>query len=333
MALTEKDRVFSWGRNNFGQLGLNNNNEDVNKPSVVSLSDKIAIKKISCGRNHSLLLSRKGILYWFGFNGIETQITPKKLTINSNKLIDIASHYDFDICVALTEDWVYVWGKCKGVNGETDIMSSKDLKQTTFKTIEQFYNNFLGITYKLINKLIDFKIKMRFTENGKYRRYFEEIKELGEGYYGKVFQVKEKDSSVEWAINKIEFTSEKETKLLKEVQIFNTIDKKLRPNTVWFFDLSLKNNCVPMNANKNGLILYILMELCDTTLENVINQILNDCYIYENNTFTLLGFYITSYIFVEILKGINHLHKQKPQIFHCDLHSKNILIKVNYDHL
>jgi serine/threonine protein kinase len=253
------------------------------------------------------------------------------LTINSNKLIDIASHYDFDICVALTEDWVYVWGKCKGVNGETDIMSSKDLKQTTFKTIEQFYNNFLGITYKLINKLIDFKIKMRFTENGKYRRYFEEIKELGEGYYGKVFQVKEKDSSVEWAIKKIEFTSEKETKLLKEVQIFNTIDKKLRPNTVWFFDLWLENNCMSINGNKNNLILYIEMELCDTTLETVINQILNDSYICENNTLTLLGFYITSYIFVEILKGVNHLHTRKPQILHCDLHSKYILLKKHYN--
>ncbi|CAM6031855.1 unnamed protein product, partial [Sphagnum compactum] len=37
MARTQSGRVFSWGRNNFGQLGLNNNNEDVNKPSIVTL--------------------------------------------------------------------------------------------------------------------------------------------------------------------------------------------------------------------------------------------------------------------------------------------------------
>jgi serine/threonine protein kinase len=73
------------------------------------------------------------------------------------------------------------------------------------------------------------------------------------------------------------------------------------------------------------------MELCDTTLETVINQILNDSYICENNTLTLLGFYITSYIFVEILEDVNHLHKQKPQILHCDLHSKYILFKKHYN--
>jgi serine/threonine protein kinase len=86
-----------------------------------------------------------------------------------------------------------------------------------------------------------------------------------------------------------------------------------------------------MNGNKNGLILYILMELCDVNLETVINEILNDCYIYKNKTLTLLGFYIASYISVEILKGVNHLHKQKPQILHWDLHSKNILLKKDYD--
>jgi hypothetical protein len=88
----------------------------VNKPSIVPLSNEIAIKKISCGRLHSLLLSQNGDIYWFGFNGVETQTTPKKLTLNSSKFIDIASHYDYTICVAQTEDWVYVWGKCTVAN-------------------------------------------------------------------------------------------------------------------------------------------------------------------------------------------------------------------------
>jgi hypothetical protein len=327
MALTESGRVFSWGSNDFGQLARINNNEDGNKPSIVSLSNKIAIKKISCGQCHSLLLSQNGDIYWFGFNGLEKQTTPKKV-INCDKLIDIASHYDCDICVAQTEDWVYVWGAGVGINDTTII--SKELEKTKFKTFEQFYNNFLGITYKPIDQLIDFRIKMQLTENGKYRHDLEEIKELGEGRYGKVFKVKMKSSS-EWAIKKIEFTSEKEANLLKEVQIFNAINRKLLSNTVSFFDLWLENNCVSINGDINSLILYIWMELCDTTLETVINEILKDSYICENNTLTLLGFYITSYIFVEILKGVNDLHKQNPQILHCDLHSGNILLKKDYD--
>jgi serine/threonine protein kinase len=31
------------------------------------------------------------------------------------------------------------------------------------------------------------------------------------------------------------------------------------------------------------------------------------------------------------LKGVNHLHTHKLQIFHCDLHSKNILLKNDCD--
>jgi alpha-tubulin suppressor-like RCC1 family protein len=331
MALTESGRVFSWGWNKFGQLGLNNNNERVNKPSIVSLSNQIAINKISCGRGHSLLLSQNGDIYWFGYNGIEIQITPKKLTINSNKSIDIASHYNYDICVALMEDWIYFWGECKRDDEETDIISSKELKQTPFKTFEQFYNNFLGITHNPIHKLIDLRIKMQLTQNGKYKKSFEEIEKLGEGHYGVVVKVKGKYFGDEYAIKKIEFKSEDSAQLLKEVQIFYTIERTLFLNAVEFKDLWLENNCVSMNDNKNGLILYIQMELCDTTLKTVINQILEDSFICENKTLTLLGFRIASYIFFEILYGVNQLHKSNPPIIHLDLHSENILLKKHYD--
>ncbi len=45
MALTET--VFSWGSNECGQLGRNFT-EDINKPHVVLLSNKIPIEKTSC---------------------------------------------------------------------------------------------------------------------------------------------------------------------------------------------------------------------------------------------------------------------------------------------
>jgi serine/threonine protein kinase len=86
-----------------------------------------------------------------------------------------------------------------------------------------------------------------------------------------------------------------------------------------------------MNNNENGLILYIQMELCDTTLKNVINQMIVKSFIRQNKTLTLLGFYIASHIFVGILKGMNQLHKCNPQILHCDLHLENILIEKKID--
>jgi alpha-tubulin suppressor-like RCC1 family protein len=62
MALTESGHVFSWGENEFGQLGLNST-DDANEPLILLLSNEIPIKKISCGSNHSLLLSRDGDIY------------------------------------------------------------------------------------------------------------------------------------------------------------------------------------------------------------------------------------------------------------------------------
>jgi alpha-tubulin suppressor-like RCC1 family protein len=53
MALTEKGRVFSWGYNINGQLG-HNNLSNSNKSSIVLLSNKIPMKKISCGLLDSL---------------------------------------------------------------------------------------------------------------------------------------------------------------------------------------------------------------------------------------------------------------------------------------
>jgi alpha-tubulin suppressor-like RCC1 family protein len=90
MALTESGRVFSWGDNRRRQLGIINEQLS-NKPSELLLNNEISIKKISCGYEHSLLLSRNGDIYWFGINGCEKHKTPMKLTINSNN--SLISHH------------------------------------------------------------------------------------------------------------------------------------------------------------------------------------------------------------------------------------------------
>jgi alpha-tubulin suppressor-like RCC1 family protein len=152
MALTESGRVFSWGYNGFGQLG-HNNTKNVNKSTIILLSNEI--QKISCGLTHSLLLSRNGDIYWFGYNGCETQKTPIKLTINENKFIDIESHYNQNISIALSVNGIYyVWGHC----GENEKI--KEPKETEFKSFNDIFNHYFGITYKTTEdeRFIGFKI-------------------------------------------------------------------------------------------------------------------------------------------------------------------------------
>jgi hypothetical protein len=145
MALTESGRVFSWGFNQCKQLGHNNNKIIINKPTIVSLNNEISIKKISCGQSHSLLLSSDGYIYWFGSNGIEKQMTPNKLTTNTNKFIDIASHHFYYISIALSVNgFYYVWGKC----GKEEI---KEPKETDFKSFDDIFAEYFQITYKTLD--------------------------------------------------------------------------------------------------------------------------------------------------------------------------------------
>jgi alpha-tubulin suppressor-like RCC1 family protein len=65
LELTESGRVFGWGHNFYGQLGVNLMHSS--EPIITELNN-LKIKKISCGREHSLLLSCDGDIYAFGWN-------------------------------------------------------------------------------------------------------------------------------------------------------------------------------------------------------------------------------------------------------------------------
>ena len=65
---TSKSFIFAWGNDEFGQLGLGKNsyNPFYNTPRYTKYS--INIKKIACGRSHSIMKSEQGCVYGFGSN-------------------------------------------------------------------------------------------------------------------------------------------------------------------------------------------------------------------------------------------------------------------------
>jgi RCC1 and BTB domain-containing protein len=65
VGLTKNGEVFTWGDNNYGQLG-HGDMENRTVPTKVENLDGLVITKISCGYNHTAALTDKGeILTWY----------------------------------------------------------------------------------------------------------------------------------------------------------------------------------------------------------------------------------------------------------------------------
>jgi hypothetical protein len=318
MALTESGRVYSWGYNGFGQLGIGNTIKS-NTPKLIDLKP-IIIVKICSGRYHCLLLSNDGV-YAFGWNlwgqigngNREDQLTPVKLS-HEIKFIDIAAHSSLNISVSLSIDNIYyVWGECKKEPFSTPI-------KTNFRTFAEVFNNNTSIQYEISEKLIEFKDQLfRF---GYFDRKFKELEELGSGSFGTVFKVRDEFRDKYYAIKKIKPINDKEKEFVKEFDKYLDVRHFDNPYIVQHFDAWFENN-----INNERLVLYIQMELCDTTLKKIIEEIQSDISFKNknDNILTPIGYYIASQLFIEIVKGVKYLHQNN--IIHRDLNPNNILIK------
>ena len=83
VAISEDNRVFTWGHNNCGQLGTNCvTDESVHhKPSAIGLSLSEDIVQVCCRRQHTLVLISSGQVYGWGRNEFgEIGLSPQEVT-------------------------------------------------------------------------------------------------------------------------------------------------------------------------------------------------------------------------------------------------------------
>jgi alpha-tubulin suppressor-like RCC1 family protein len=124
LALTERGRVFAWGKNDHGQLG-NNSTVDSYAPVAVDTTGVLAGKRIvdiAAGDKHALALDENGAMYAWGDNSYgelgndssTDSSVPVEVYVSRDiylqTIIAVAAGKDFSLALS-REGHVFAWGK------------------------------------------------------------------------------------------------------------------------------------------------------------------------------------------------------------------------------
>ena len=123
LAVTTTGRLYTWGRNNFGQLG-NNTLADNSTPTLILFPGGETIRNVAAGINHSLAVTTTGQVYaWgsnlygqLGDNTLANKSTPTLISFNGlnnlndgETMRDVVAGGEYSHAVT-TNGRVYSWG-------------------------------------------------------------------------------------------------------------------------------------------------------------------------------------------------------------------------------
>jgi alpha-tubulin suppressor-like RCC1 family protein len=114
----DKKGIFSWGENNFGQLGLGHQKNQSSPQKILFFENPEEVISISCGAHFCVCLCKNGVFSWgenrTGQLGLDSLIdeyfSPQRIfaAINSEEFISICCGYDF--CISICKNGVFSWG-------------------------------------------------------------------------------------------------------------------------------------------------------------------------------------------------------------------------------
>lgn len=114
MAIDNSGNLYTWGLNNYGQLGINNR---VNQTLPVKNTYLTNVRKITSGNKTGYALTDDGKVYGFGYNGYgeigdgtKTQRIYPVQTTNMSDIIDIAATNSEQVFALKNDGGVYAFG-------------------------------------------------------------------------------------------------------------------------------------------------------------------------------------------------------------------------------
>ena len=181
-------------------------------------------------------------------------------------------------------------------------LNGKEISETNYKNIEEYSVKKYNTSYKT------------FSTTMKYSNVLL-TKQIGNGAFGKVYKVSFEKQY--YALKKILMNENNQGYLDKNSEL--QIMKQLKSDfVVNLYDYWIK-------SENDFEFLYIQMELCDQTLEDIIET--------KNSSIPpIIDYIIRTEIFGQLLFALNYLHSMTPKVIHRDIKPSNVLIKYHNDH-
>lgn len=94
VAVTLRNKIYTWGKNNYGQLGLGDTQQRDTPCKIVFGIELNTILSISCGDDHTMLLTLQGDIYGWGLNNYgDTRYLPQKIYLENIKYISCSGNH------------------------------------------------------------------------------------------------------------------------------------------------------------------------------------------------------------------------------------------------
>ena len=197
--VTENNEMFGVGSNTDGRFGLNWNNGTAT-PQKIEFSFSKVIKQVSCGTNHSMILTSESQVYCTGSNefgqlGLVDENGNKSANVNTFRIVtEIAKKKAIHICAGMYVSFIVIKEKDKS----TTVMSCGEKANGKLGLGSDAQNNVINFT--TINELKNVDVKMvsckkkhclALTGSGKiYAWGLNEHGQLGTGNFENEFKPK-----------------------------------------------------------------------------------------------------------------------------------------------